>query len=150
MLNDQQINNAQFAVLVERVDEVIRKLNDTFGALTNLTNVQNETLSEFRILQHQFNGVKSDASALNTRIDTQGNKLNAVAQTVAIHANVWKLLGTGAMVAFGTIGWLLSTINELKSAGAGRDNRLSVLEYIVKQEEVSRYQPQANNVSGKK
>lgn len=149
MLDNQQISNAQFAVLVERVDEVIRKLNDAFGVLTNLTNAQNQTLSEFRLLQQQFSNVETKAEQLNSRIDIQAGQINSIGQTVAIHANVWKLLGTGAMVAFGTIGWLLSTINELKAAGAGRDNRLSVIEYALSKSELERYQPQAN-LTGKK
>lgn len=150
MPNDQHSNNAQFAVLVERVDEMIRKQNDTFVMLTNLTATQNQTLSEFRLLQQQFNNVETKAEHLNARIDTQAGQINIIGQTVAIHANVWKLLGTGAMVAFGTIGWLLSTINELKASGADRASRLAVIEYALKQSEADRYQPQANNVMGKK
>lgn len=115
---EHEFNSAQFAVLVEKVDTIARQSGRMENAI--------ETLSE-RIAQ---------------RMNGQDEKLNGIAQTVAVHSQIWKIIGTGAVISAGAIGWLLNSINDLKMQGNAREARLAVIEYALKQNEAVRYQPQ--------
>lgn len=115
---EQQINPVQVAVLVEKFDEMSRQ----FGRMQDSIDTLNSRTSQ--------------------RIDGQDAKVNSLSQTVAIHSHIWKVIGTGAVVSVGAIGWLLNSINEMKAQGQARETRLSLIEYVIKQSEAARYQPQ--------
>lgn len=115
---EQQINPVQVAVLVEKFDEMSRQ----FGRMQDSIDTLNNRTSQ--------------------RIDVSDAKVNSLSQTVAIHAHIWKVIGAGAVLSVGAIGWLLNSINEMKAQGQARETRLSLVEYVIKQSEMPRYQPQ--------
>jgi hypothetical protein len=116
---EQQINPIQVAVLVEKFDEMSRQ----FKRMQDSIDTLNDRMSQ--------------------RIDDQDAKVNGLSQTVAIHAHIWKVIGAGAVISVGAIGWLLNSINEIKAQGQARETRLSLVEYVIKQGESARYQPQS-------
>ena len=118
------VADATVAVLIERLDTVMRQQSELKGMLT----AQSAQLGAIPVMQAQLteHGQKFDR-AFNA-IRENGERISAVDRTTMLHAWIWKASGAVLFTCVGLIGWGWSQIQKYDAADNALDRRTLIIE----------------------
>lgn len=122
MGNDQQFSSVQIPVSAQDLQQVKELLTEL---LTSNRNLEMKVSLMHQSQQHNDEKTK----LLFERTDAQSKQIATHANTLNIHAFIWKLIGSGALASFGLLSWGYSTLQTLHGEDNKTDRRLIVLEY---------------------